>query len=719
MFLLRAGCLAVCVGVGLGPAVAGAADAVAGRIEGTVRSAETDRPLPGANIVFLETVLGTAASSRGFYFLEGVRAGSYRVEFSHVGYAAETLAVDIRVGETCVADVSLAETTIPLSEVVVSAGKIGQRLAEAPGSVSVLERETLEERAAISIEEVLPMVSGVDLRFGQVSIRGSTGFNRGAGSRVLLLIDGIPAITGDTGGINWDALPLWEVERVEVVKGASSALYGSNALGGVINIITRAPSHRPGGRIAFHGGWYSRPRYPEWRWTSGRQYISGIDGVYSARARRVGVVMGVAERHSQGYRQNNEDRRWRATARVESELSPRLRADLYAWAAREAYGYFQEWRGQDYALQVRPDSRGDRVVSDKVNLAGELSWTPDARTVVVLRPAWYRTEWDDYFHDGDHFSNASRFWWEARVHRAAGERHTLVSGLELETSRLESSLFGDRRARGLSAYVQDEVGLTGRFRVALGARWDGSYVRDGRDETQLSPKLAAVWRPSRWMSLRMSLARGFRAPSLAERFTRATVGGIGIVPNPDLGAESVWSSEVGCLVALGRRATLQAAVFENRYRDLVQIERDPAAAAFRFANTHRARVRGLDLEMGARLADRLSGRLAYCYQDPVNRDTGEPLMYRPNHSLAAALDVEIGSLRLGGDFRYQSRIDTVAAYPQDERVPLYLVNLRSSLAVGSVTLTFRVENLLQYHFAPIERNLAPIRSYLAGLSVRL
>jgi len=408
-----------------------------GRLEGTVRSSETREPLAGANVVVLGTVLGAAADRTGFFFLDRIPAGSYRLRITRVGYAPGVKDVVIRAGETSVVEAVLHETTLLMSEVVVSVGKIEQVLADAPGSVSVIERETLERRAATSLEQVLPLVSGVDLRFGQISIRGSTGFNRGAGSRVLLLVDGFPAVTGDTGGINWDLVPLWEIDRVEVLKGAGSALYGSNAVGGVVNVITRAPSNRPWTRASLHLGWFSEPMYPEWRWTSERQEYGGIDAVHSRRVGRARVLVSLGGRQSQGYRQNNHERRFRSMGRIEADLTPRLKAEAFFSAGRMTYGYFQEWWGQTRGLHVRPEARGDRVRSDKMNLAGKMSWAPSRKTIIVIRPSWYRTRWKDFFHDGDQFSNADKLTLEARVHRSAGGRHLLVSGAELGGSRLE------------------------------------------------------------------------------------------------------------------------------------------------------------------------------------------------------------------------------------------------------------------------------------------
>ncbi len=699
------------------PTSAGWAGPETGRLEGTVRSYEDGQPLPGANVVLLETVLGAAADKNGFFFLDDVPAGRYRLKITRIGYAPGTDDVVIRAGETSTVNAILRETTIPMSEVVVSAGKVEQVLAETPGSVSVLDAGALERRAAASLESVLPLVSGVDMRFGQIGIRGSTGFNRGAGSRVLMLVDGFPAVTGDTGGINWDLLPLWEIDRVEIMKGAGSALYGSNALGGVINVITRAPSRRPWTRVALHAGWFSEPFYPEWRWTSRRQGFSGADAVHSRQVGRTRILLSLGERQSEGYRQNNEERRLRSMGRIETDLTPRLKAEVFYSAGRMTYGYFQEWWSQSRALHVRPEARGDRVRSDKMNLAGKMSWAPSERTVLVVKPAWYRTRWKDFFHDGDQFSNADRLDLETRLHASLGERHMLVSGVEQGLGILESSLFGDRRSTTLGGFAQDEIRIAPGLRATAGLRWDGYWIRDGLREDRWSPKLAALWQPAPTWSLRMSLSRGFRAPSLAERFTRATVGGITIEPNPELHAESVWSGEVGMLTAVGRSGTLSAAFFENRYDNLIQAEGD--LDEFRFVNTERVRVRGLDVDLELRLRAGLSGRLAYCLQDAVDRETGGRLPYRPRHSLAAFLDFQTHGMGLGGDFRYESKVDSVVAYPEDERVPLYLVNVRSSLNMGGATLSFVVDNLLQYHFLPIERNLAPIRSYTLTLMADL
>src|SRR5207249_10970928 len=100
---------------------------------------------------------------------------------------------------------------------------------------------------------------------GQVNIRGSTGFVEGLGSRVLLLVDGVPANQGDRGGINWDIVPLQDVQGVEIVKGAGSSLYGSAAFGGVVHVLTRHIEPGFHGRARATAGAFANPPYDVWR----------------------------------------------------------------------------------------------------------------------------------------------------------------------------------------------------------------------------------------------------------------------------------------------------------------------------------------------------------------------------------------------------------------------------------------------------------------------
>ena len=115
----------------------------------------------------------------------------------------------------------------------------------------------------------------------QVSIRGSSGFALGLGSRVALLLDGFPMLSGDNGDMKFDALPFLNINRIEVIKGAGSALYGTSALGGVVSIFTTNPTSKPEYKIRTYGGFYTQPKYECWNVFDSPPTNYGVDLSYS------------------------------------------------------------------------------------------------------------------------------------------------------------------------------------------------------------------------------------------------------------------------------------------------------------------------------------------------------------------------------------------------------------------------------------------------------
>jgi len=180
----------------------------------------------------------SVADAQGRYRLS-VPAGLAIVRVGHVGLQPIDDTVAIAAGDSLERDYQLRPVVVHLQPVIVTAAKRSQLLSQAVTSVALVSDTELARRAVTTVDEAVDKAPGVQLLNGQVNIRGSSGYVQGLGSRVLLLVDGVPANQGDRGGINWDLVPLEDVERVEVVKGAGSALYGSAALGGVVNVITR------------------------------------------------------------------------------------------------------------------------------------------------------------------------------------------------------------------------------------------------------------------------------------------------------------------------------------------------------------------------------------------------------------------------------------------------------------------------------------------------
>jgi iron complex outermembrane receptor protein len=184
--------------------------------------------------------------------------GRYSVAVSLMGY--KTLADSLQVNaNTKVLNYKLEKSVRELDQVVISAGKYEQKLSEITVSMDVIKPKIVENKNTVNLETIADQVPGVTVTDGQVSIRGGSGFSYGAGSRVLMCVDEMPMLAADAGDIKWTYLPIENLDQIEVIKGASSALFGSSALNGVINVRTAYPKEKPETKITFFAGIYDNP----------------------------------------------------------------------------------------------------------------------------------------------------------------------------------------------------------------------------------------------------------------------------------------------------------------------------------------------------------------------------------------------------------------------------------------------------------------------------
>jgi outer membrane receptor protein involved in Fe transport len=279
-------------------------------------------------------VASIVTSAEGTYHVDSVPAGRVIVDVAMIGYFPDADTIDVTAGQTVLHDVRLRPSPVTLLPTIVTAAKRSQLIDQAITSVSLVSREAISARAVNTIDEAVDKAPGVQFINGQVNIRGSSGFVEGLGSRVLLLVDGVPANQGDRGGINWDLVPVDQVQRVEVVKGAGSALYGSSAFGGVVNLITRELPTGAHARLRATAGMFADPPQPVWGF---RDYTGIQDGLdvsasYGQGSVRAGVAAGA--RHSDGYRQQDKADHWQASGRGEWRPEPAMLVNLSgAWAS--------------------------------------------------------------------------------------------------------------------------------------------------------------------------------------------------------------------------------------------------------------------------------------------------------------------------------------------------------------------------------------------------
>ena len=241
--------------------------------------------------------------------------GKYGLKLSLMGYKNFTDSILID-ANTKLLQYKLEKSVRELDQVVISAGKYEQKLSEITVSMDVIKPKIVENKNTVNLETIADQVPGVTVTDGQVSIRGGSGFSYGAGSRVLMLVDEMPMLAADAGDIKWSYLPIENLEQIEVIKGASSALYGSSALNGVINVRTAYPKEKPESKVTFFAGIYDNPKRGALKWWDSNPTTSGSSFYHSQKAGNFDLVASGSVFNDEGYREEENELRGRFNINV-------------------------------------------------------------------------------------------------------------------------------------------------------------------------------------------------------------------------------------------------------------------------------------------------------------------------------------------------------------------------------------------------------------------
>ncbi|HNW58622.1 MAG TPA: TonB-dependent receptor [bacterium] len=688
-----------------------------GRISGRVTDARSAEPIPGANVMIVGTVLGANSDPDGRFSINSLDAGSYDLRVSAVGYKPflrKAIAVSARAVVQMA--VALEPTLIETGEVVVTASKRRQSIEDSPTSVGIMSHRDLEQKNQVYLDRALESASGVNFVGGQINIRGSSGYNYGAGSRVLMLIDGVPVMPGDSGDIKWSMVPASQVDHVEIVKGAGSALYGSSALGGVVNVITKNAEVRPVTHLRLSAGFYDKPLYAAWQWTDRLLHFDDIDVDHSQRIGASHLMLALGRHQTTGYAQNGWYQRVNALCKWQRQLSSRATLTLSSHYETNNNGTGLMWRSQSEALAVAKEALGDRVKSDKFGLNLFHRWAASEKFALNTRVSYFRNFWKNYFHDNLNASQANRIGIEVQGDYQFSNLNSLTFGTEEAWDIVTSGLVGDHHQYVVSGYLQNERKILSSLSLTLGARYDLQKVDTGFKDENLSPKVGLVWHAAPWLSLRGSSGSGFRAASMSERFSNSVYSGLQLVPNPDLKSETAWSHEIGANLLLLPVLALDLSGFRSDYWDLIEPE-PTVTQEIRFVNVTRARITGLEASLQLRPGIRgLSLETGWTWMDPRDLDLDATLAYRPRHISQTTLLYSIGPVEASADYRYVARLDKVKLYPLEDRVAQKTLDLHLTWHYRQWSLGGHVNNARNHAHTQMERTLQPIRNYMLTLS---
>ncbi len=700
-------------------------NSVSNQISGIVLDLKTGEPLIGVNVLIKDTFIGTATDNFGKFTVSNLKQGKYDLVISMIGYRKKNIRDIVVNGISELLEVKLKQDVLSSPQIIVTASRKEQDIMESPLAVVAIGIRDIREKGAINLKEVLPYEAGVNTVNGQLNIRGASGYTMGAGERSLMLMDGVPLLGSASGNISWSIVPTSEIERVEIVKSGGSALYGSSALGGVLNIITRNAPLQPETKVRFKIGQYSHPKFEQWQWreTPGMFYTTELTHATPFGPHSIWVRLQKSE--TDGFTQLGWEKSYNITGKLKLNYSNKYSASVYANYFSDKTGIETQWKSPADPFKSPIGYENDYSVGNKLNLNGFFNYIYSQNVVMKVRGALYDVYWRNYTETNTDYSRERKYYGEMQFTTTLFRFMNTTYGLALQTASIDSKIFGEHQSNSASIYLLSQMKIPGGFTISTGGRREHYFVDDKILDQSLAPQFAVNWRYKEWLALRSSVSWGFRVPTIAELFTESKLGVFEVKPNPNLIAENSFSYEVGTTMKLisekGFGLTLDANVFQYNYDNLIEPTPD-STGIIHFENIRDARISGGEIGLKAGLLDnKLLVQSAYTYLDPVEINSSggtiDTLAYRFRHTLVNSISVYWEVLTASIEYRYSSRMDKtgikdeIEETGQDKRVPIHLWNASVGYRLKDWEYLLRIENLFQYYYTELEMNMGAERNF--------
>jgi len=547
-------------------------------VSGKIMEAGSREAIPGAHIL-LNNQLMTVSDAQGKFSFsaDASTQSSSLLIVTAIGFEPykTTLNQDKKTKELII--IFLKPSVKELEELVIMASRSEQRISDIPGRVELLSRERISLSASASIDESLSMLTGVHTgrSFGlfshraTVSMRGVSGKEQ---ARTLVLLDGIPLNKADGGSVNWNLISSGETDRVEVVKGPGSALYGGNAMGGVINIVSRKPVQPIESSFSAIYGTYQTRGF--------RARIGGKSGDFFWMANGLWRASNGYITQSDQDQQNNPhiiksnfDEK-NASLRLGYSKTPLFEADV-------TVSLFDDRRGTgEKVFQPEGNTTDYDTYSVRSTVKGRNGNTSWNAGLFFIHEKYKRvSEWfrDDYTWY-DVLSNRKDYGLMTGLHHKLGA-HLISAGLDVRAGSVDASDIYytstdqvDNRGRNIfyGLYIQDQLTFFDqKLQLVAGMRLDYSRFSDGafvvqqasaetifmhpfvfekfptQNWTALSPRISVQYKPDNALRLYSSFGKGFRPAVLDDLCRSGRVRGGFKVANPELKPENIYSLELG------------------------------------------------------------------------------------------------------------------------------------------------------------------------------
>jgi outer membrane receptor protein involved in Fe transport len=646
-----------------------------GVIRGRVLDQASGSGLPGVDILF-GTNHGTITDASGFYLLSAP-SGKITLSFRHIGYKSLKKDVELFENDTVVLNVALEYEMTNIDQVVVSAGRIEQRISELAVSMNLIKPGFFSGNHITDTKELINKIPGIEVLDGQASIRGGSGFSYGAGSRVLALIDGLPVIASDAGSIRWQYLPLENVSQIEIIKGASSVAYGSSALNGVINFRTADATEKPITQFYLESGIFGDPPNRDWKWWSSPRIFMSASFSHLQKLGNTGLGVGAFVMNDNGYRRLTGNRLGRINLKLKHRNKNRdgLSYGFSFNGGNTVKSDFILWENATNGALRQDESTAIELHGNFFTFDPFISFSPNQRSKHDFRSRFQFSD-NNYPDSGQNESEAFNYYAEYQWNYAFTGKLMLISGLAQNLTRVNSRFYGNHQGWNAGAYIQLDYNATSRLRITSGIRIEHNRLDGANDKITPLLRAGLNFRAFDYTFVRASFGQGYRFPSVAEKYAATTLGSVKIFPNPYIQSEKGWNAETGFkqgIVTGNFSGMVDVAFFYLQNIDMIEyifgIYPDPGEATYSFGfkaeNQEASRVYGTELQFALTNSTRgftssVSGGYTYMYPVEFNKvtkkNTGVMLKYRRKHSAVLNLSTVWKKAELGIGLYAKSKI---------------------------------------------------------------
>lgn len=667
---------------------------------GTVLSIENKQPVAKAKITVGQQ--SVFSNEKGEFILNSIVI-PFQITISAEGFSRKKVTViELKENEKNIVFLELKHKE--LSTVVVTAGRRDQKIEEVPISIEIIKPELIANKGLTNLAQAVNQSPGVYTMDGQVSIRGGGGFAYGAGSRVLLLWNGVPMLSPDIGDAKWNAVPMEQASQIEILKGASSVLYGSGALNGIIALNEKEPGPDATLQAKVQTGIYDNPKRSSLKWWDKNPTFHMADVYYGKSIKSYGYTIGTNIFYNEGFRQGEYEKR----ARINGSFYYRpikensnLKAGISYNLQLQDAGVFVLWKNDTSCYQSM-DNTISLQKAIRFNFDPYLKFIDKNKNKHYIRTRYYVVTTGNESKVND-ASLAQMYYLDYQFQKKILSNTNVTLGATNTLNHVNSWVFGDHIGENAALYSQFET-KSGKWDFTTGLRLEfcqldtlpfDSKLTLGDFNSPIYPILRAGvhYEPKKGTHLRASLGQGIRFPSIAERFVSTSVGGVIIFKNPELRPETGYAGELGIkqIIRIGEwKAMADVAGFANYYSNMTEFafglyKPDSISTlqttnpdtinyfynwvGFQAQNAEEAFISGVEFSLnsaGKIKEVELTTLIGYTYMNPIslNKDPNykysfsdtstNMLKYRFKHMAKADIQATFKGISIGLSSRYNS-----------------------------------------------------------------